>query len=184
MKNNLTSRERVLRAFHHEEPDRVPIHYLYNPGIHLRLKQHFGLAEDDEEGSLCRLGVDFRGIYPAYSGPRLHAEIPGLIVDPAWEHETSGSPTNPAAIGIIVIFPSKMPRKKSLRNGRSRSPVCASEPRVPPSQLLKPAGGKQNPALKGKIPAKVPVPKIQHPFFTLVFTISDALIATPLYNFP
>ena len=97
MKNNLTSRERVLRAFHHEEPDRVPIHYLYNPGIHLRLKQHFGLAEDDEEGLLCRLGVDFRGIYPAYSGPRLHAEIPGLIVDPAWgtrnqwvAHESGG----------------------------------------------------------------------------------------------
>lgn len=80
----LTSRERVLRAFHHEEPDRVPIHYLHNPGIHLRLKQHFGLAEGDDEGLLCRLGVDFRGIYPAYTGPRLHAEIPGLVVDPAW----------------------------------------------------------------------------------------------------
>ena len=45
----------------------MPIHYLHNPRIHLRLKQHFGLAEDDE-GSLCRLGVDLRGICPEMVG--------------------------------------------------------------------------------------------------------------------
>ena len=40
----MTSRERVLTAFARQEPDRVPINYDSNPGIDLRLKQHFGLA--------------------------------------------------------------------------------------------------------------------------------------------
>ena len=32
------SRERVLAALHHAEPDRVPINYACNPGIDARLK--------------------------------------------------------------------------------------------------------------------------------------------------
>ena len=46
----MTSRERVRRAFAHEIPDRVPIDYLANPAIDRRLKSHFGLAVDDDEG--------------------------------------------------------------------------------------------------------------------------------------
>ena len=80
----LTSRERVLSAFNHQEPDRVPIQYMDNPGLRLRMKRHFGLAEDDDEGLLCRLGTDFRGIWPAYRGPRLHAEIPDRQVNQLW----------------------------------------------------------------------------------------------------
>ena len=48
MKATLTSRKRVLRAFHHEEPDRVPIQYLDNPGVRVRLKQHYGLEAGDD----------------------------------------------------------------------------------------------------------------------------------------
>ena len=81
-KNTLTSRERVLRTFNHEEPDRVPIQYIANPGIQLRLKRHFGV--EDDESLLRRLGTDFRGIWPAYTGPTLHAEISDRQVDPLW----------------------------------------------------------------------------------------------------
>ena len=82
-KTTLTSRERVLRTFHHVEPDRVPLQYLDNPGVGERLKAHFGLATNDDEGLLDRLEIDFRIINPAYTGPRLHPEAPGVQVDPA-----------------------------------------------------------------------------------------------------
>ncbi|MBN1543770.1 hypothetical protein JW992_16625 [candidate division KSB1 bacterium] len=76
-----SSKERVLTAFSHQEPDRIPIDYLYNPDIDRRLKKHYGLATDDDE-KLCRiLGVDFRTIEAPYIGPKLHADIPGMQVD-------------------------------------------------------------------------------------------------------
>jgi uroporphyrinogen decarboxylase len=93
----MSSQERVLTAFARQEPDRVPINYLCNPGIDRRLKQHFGLGAHDDEGLLQALHVDFRGVRAHYVGPRLHAEQPGIHVDALWgvhsrfvEHE-SGS---------------------------------------------------------------------------------------------
>lgn len=92
-----TSRERVMRAFHHEQPDRVPFHYFDNPGLNQRMKAHFGLSSDDEEGLRQRLEIDFRGVWLPYRGRRLHAEVPQRQVDPAWgrrtqwiEHESGG----------------------------------------------------------------------------------------------
>ncbi|MDD3925528.1 MAG: uroporphyrinogen decarboxylase family protein [bacterium] len=92
----MTSKERVLLTFAHQEPDRVPVNYLANPGIDRRLKKHFGLRDDDE-GLLTALDIDFRYISPVYAGPRLHLELPGRNVDPAsgirtrWiEHESGG----------------------------------------------------------------------------------------------
>ena len=97
MKETMTSRERVLSAFNHTKADRVPIDYMANPGIDHRLKEHFRLSQDDHEGLLKALGVDFRSIYAPYTGPRLHAEIPGVHVDPLWgihtrwiEHPSGG----------------------------------------------------------------------------------------------
>jgi uroporphyrinogen decarboxylase len=82
----MTSKERVLAFFAHEEPDRIPIDYSANPGIDRRLKAHFGLAEDDDEGLRCVLGVDFRGVSAPYVGPRLHpaASQSGFQVSPDW----------------------------------------------------------------------------------------------------
>ncbi|RPJ51979.1 MAG: hypothetical protein EHM21_01385, partial [Chloroflexi bacterium] len=96
MKKTLTSKVRVLTAFAHQEPDRVPVDYLCNPGIDLRLKQHFGLTPADDEGLLQALGVDFRGVWAPYTGPRLHPELEGRTVDEwgihrRWvEHDTGG----------------------------------------------------------------------------------------------
>ena len=92
----MTSKERVLRAFRHEIPDRVPIDYLANPGIDGRLKKHYGLRAEDDEGLRRVLGVDFFEIIPEYVGPPLHAPLPGRNID-IWgirtrrvEHDTGG----------------------------------------------------------------------------------------------
>ncbi len=93
----MTSKERVLTALARQEPDRVPVNYGANPGIDARLKAHFGLGPKDDEGLRRALGVDFRGVWPAYVGPRLHPELPARHVDPEWgvrtrwiQHETGG----------------------------------------------------------------------------------------------
>ena len=92
----MTSKERVKLAFAHETPDRVPIDYLANPGIDARLKAHYGLAANDDEGLRRTLGVDFREIVPAYIGPTLHAPVEGRMIDlwgihTRWvEHEIGG----------------------------------------------------------------------------------------------
>ena len=92
----MTSKERVLKTFTHEEPDRVPVDYVANPGIDGRLKEHFGLSSDDGEGLRRALGVDFRHVHAPYAGPGLHAKVEGRQVD-MWgirrrwiEHETGG----------------------------------------------------------------------------------------------
>lgn len=81
MKKPMTSKERVLTTFARQEPDRVPVNYLANPGIDRRLKQHFGLAGDDVEGLRRALGVDFRSVAPPYVGPRRHPDLPDRTVD-------------------------------------------------------------------------------------------------------
>jgi uroporphyrinogen decarboxylase len=93
----MTSKERVLATFAHNEPDRVPVNYSANAGVDRRLKHHFGLEPDDAEGLRRKLGVDFRGVAAPYKGPRLHPEIPDRHVDPLWgkhtrwiEHDTGG----------------------------------------------------------------------------------------------
>ncbi len=81
MKPRMTSKERVLTVFARQEPDRVPVNYLANPGIDRRLKRRFGLAEDDAEGLRQALGVDLRTVAPAYIGPKRHPDAPDRTVD-------------------------------------------------------------------------------------------------------
>ena len=79
----MTSKERVVRAMHHEIPDRVPINYLTNPAIDARLKAYFGIGKDDTEELLTILGVDMRSISAPYTGAPLHATAaPGKKADP------------------------------------------------------------------------------------------------------
>jgi hypothetical protein len=79
----MTSKERVLTAFAHREPDRVPVNYASNPGVHRRLEAHFRGRD-----VLEALGVDFRGVGVSYAGPPLHPEVPGRRVDPEWGSRT------------------------------------------------------------------------------------------------
>jgi uroporphyrinogen decarboxylase len=67
MSKHMTSRERVLAAFEHVEPDRVPTWLGASPEFRDLARQHLGL-EDDE--SLSRyLGDDFRRLFARYAGP-------------------------------------------------------------------------------------------------------------------
>lgn len=93
----MDSKERALLALTHQEPDRVPVDYLYNTGIDLRLKEHFGLDQYDDEGLRQKLGVDFRCLSGLpYTGPRLHPDLPGRHtsewgIRTRWvEHDTGG----------------------------------------------------------------------------------------------
>lgn len=94
----MTSKERVRAAIDGAVPDRVPVNYFANAGIDARLKAHFGVGADDEEGLRQALGVDFRIVVAPYRGPLLHADMPerGIKVDEwgihrRWvEHQTGG----------------------------------------------------------------------------------------------
>lgn len=118
----MNSKERVLTAFTRREPDRVPINYLANPGIDRRLKQHFGLSADDDEGLRQALGVDFRTVNAPYVGPRLHPEMPDRRVDPCWgihtrwvAHESGGYwdycdfPLKTASLAEVEAWPMPSP---------------------------------------------------------------------------
>ncbi|HLP17726.1 MAG TPA: uroporphyrinogen decarboxylase family protein [Bacteroidota bacterium] len=82
----MDSKTRVLTAFSHAVPDRVPINYLYNPAIDRRLKAYFSLAPDDDEGLRERLCVDFRAIDAPYVGRKLYEDLPGVKVDDFGRH--------------------------------------------------------------------------------------------------
>lgn len=92
----MNSRQRVKATIDRKPADRVPINYSSNPGLDRRLKEHFALAADDNEGLRQALHVDFRGVGARYVGPKLHADPPGQTVDNwgihrRWvEHEAGG----------------------------------------------------------------------------------------------
>ena len=71
----LTSKERVLRTFNHEKADRVPIGYFANPGIQKRVAAALGVPADKDSVNDA-LGVDFKGLMPAYTGKPLFT-VPG-----------------------------------------------------------------------------------------------------------
>ena len=60
----MTSKERVLTAVNHQQPDRAPIQTYLTPEIHQKLVEHFGV-----EDVLPILGVDFRNVGARYIGP-------------------------------------------------------------------------------------------------------------------
>ena len=93
----MTSKERVRTAFASGVPDRVPINYQAEAGVDARLKKHFGLTDDDDEGLREALRVDFRTVCAPYVGARLHQDIPdrGVRVDDwgihqIWTEHASG----------------------------------------------------------------------------------------------
>lgn len=84
----MSSKERVMTAFRHGTPDRIPIDYLTNPGIDRRLKEHFNLEFEDDEGLRQKLNVDFREIFLDYTGPDLHGQEPERKIDNQWGWKT------------------------------------------------------------------------------------------------
>ena len=64
----MNSKERVLKAIHHQEPDRVPVDFWWSHEIRDRLLQHLNLKDTDQLQEF--LGSDIRCIYPHYRGPK------------------------------------------------------------------------------------------------------------------
>ncbi len=62
----MTSRQRVLAAFEHAEPDLVPCWFGTSDEFLDKAMAQLGL---DEEGLRVRLGDDFRRVYAEYKGP-------------------------------------------------------------------------------------------------------------------
>jgi len=116
-------KERVLTALALQEADRVPIGYGANAGVDRRLKEHYGLGPDDDEGLLRALGVDFRRVQAPYRGPKLHADIPERGIKASewgirtrWsQHETGGYwdycdwPLRSATIAEVDAWPMPSP---------------------------------------------------------------------------
>ncbi len=63
----MTSRQRVLTAFAHEQPDRVPAWCGASPEFIAKAKSHLGLETTEE--LLLRFGDDFRRVSARYAGP-------------------------------------------------------------------------------------------------------------------
>jgi uroporphyrinogen-III decarboxylase len=63
----MTSRERVLTAFAHREPDRVPVWCGASPEFVAKARRELGLKDDEEV--LARFGDDFRRVASRYAGP-------------------------------------------------------------------------------------------------------------------
>ncbi len=75
----MTSRERVLAAFAHEQPDYTPCDYFGTPEIHQGLFKHFAVSSV-EEIRQC-LQTDIHYIEPPYIGPKLPTFEDGSIMN-------------------------------------------------------------------------------------------------------
>ena len=119
----MNSKERVLTALNHQEPDRVPINFVgSNADIDRRLKVHFDLKPDDEDGLREALHVDFRVLELPYTGPRLHPEIDGLSVDPEWGIRTKWVENESGGYQDFCDFPLKEATLEMMQNWPMPSP--------------------------------------------------------------
>ena len=76
----MDTRERVALALDHKEPDRVPIDFWATSGVSASLREHLGLATQEE--LLTRFDVDFRYIDgPQYIGPEPTVRADGAVED-------------------------------------------------------------------------------------------------------
>ena len=75
----MNSKERVLAAINHVEPDRVPVDLWALSPVTDRLRDHFGV--EDDEAVWQTLGVDLRSVWPAYVGPPLPSSDDGSWID-------------------------------------------------------------------------------------------------------
>jgi len=76
---SMTSRDRVLTAFAHAEPDRVPAWCGASTEFWDHAKQQLDL---DDEGLRARMGDDFRRVFAAYAGPEIKLPPQAKAVTP------------------------------------------------------------------------------------------------------
>jgi uroporphyrinogen decarboxylase len=98
----MTSRERVQRAFAHDQPDFPPCDYFGTPEIRASLMKFFGV--DDEEKIVERLGTDIRYINPPYIGPVLRKFQDGSEMD-IWGVRKKRMPNEYGDYAEAINFP-------------------------------------------------------------------------------
>lgn len=74
----MDSKERVMTALRHEEPDRIPINFRATDKVISALSHHINM---DYEGILEYFQVDFREVIPPYTGPEPRSLPDGSISD-------------------------------------------------------------------------------------------------------
>jgi uroporphyrinogen decarboxylase len=74
----MDSKERVMTALHHQEPDRVPVNFRSTDEVIAKLSKRLVL---DYRGLLEHFQVDFREVIPAYTGPELSPLPDGSLPD-------------------------------------------------------------------------------------------------------
>ena len=101
----MTSRERVLTTFRHEQPDRVPCWLGASPEFKQVAREYLHLPDD--EALLHYLGDDFRRVFAAYAGPDGRGPFDNLSPESTWR-----SPFDVERHG----YGYGMPRTSPLRN--------------------------------------------------------------------
>lgn len=104
----MTSKERVIRAINHQTPDRVPLGFAgSNLVIDKKLKKHFQLKPEDNDGLFEALGIDVRMIEAPYKGPNLFKEVPDCNVHPLWGWQTKWTENESGGYWDFAGFPLK-----------------------------------------------------------------------------
>ena len=75
----MNSKERVLAAVNHIEPDRLPVDMWAMPPITDNLRRHFDVHHDEDVR--WSLGIDLRSVWPIYVGPPLEIFEEGSYAD-------------------------------------------------------------------------------------------------------
>ncbi len=83
----MTPRERVMTAFEHRQPDRVPMWCGASIEFWAKAKNELGL---DDEALSVRFHDDFRRVMAWYAGPKLTPQIPGATSRNVWGIDRGG----------------------------------------------------------------------------------------------
>ena len=84
----MRSKQRVLAAVDHVEPDRVPVDFGATSEVAERLCRELGTHYD---GLLERFGVDFRRVNPRYVGPAIDRPVAELFIGAMVERNADGT---------------------------------------------------------------------------------------------
>lgn len=121
-KETMSAKERVLRTFAFEKTDRVPIDYATNGSIHHRLCVELGIPGDNYDLLLEALGVDYRSVAPAYTGPLLYPPLPGRQVDPLYGFYTRWVENESGGYHDFCDFPLQGADEETIRTFPFPSP--------------------------------------------------------------
>ncbi|MCL2751266.1 MAG: hypothetical protein FWE62_00740 [Firmicutes bacterium] len=116
----MTSKARVLNAFDRIKPDRVPVNYMSNPGIHAKVAKALGVRKYEKVRQA--FNVDFRGINAPFKGTPHFKELPGRKVDPVYGFYTKWIGNKFGGYEDFCDFPLMDADEATIRNFHVPSP--------------------------------------------------------------